>query len=154
MNTLLYSMGDEANDILRSFKLSSDELKKYDTVQAKFDQHFVKKRNVIFERAKFNMRKQEEGEPVDAFVTDLYALAEHCSFGALHDEMIRDRLVVGLLSARLSEKLQLDAELTLEKAITQVRQAEAKKFQQSVIRGEGAGKPDIPVGSVNKRRPY
>ena len=33
------------------------------------------------------MRKQEEGEPVDAFVTDLYALAEHCSFGALHDEM-------------------------------------------------------------------
>ena len=100
------------------------------------------------------MRKQEEGEPVDAFVTDLYALAEHCSFGALHDEMIRERLVVGLLSARLSEKFQLDAELTLEKAITQVRQAEAIKFQQSVIRGEGAGKPDIPVGSVNKRRPY
>ena len=100
------------------------------------------------------MRKREEGEPVDAFVTDLYALAEHCSFGALHDEMIRDRLVVGLLSARLSEKLQLDAELTLEKAITQVRQAEVIKFQQSVIRGEGAGKPDIPVGSVNERRPY
>ena len=154
VNTLLYSMGDEADDILRSFKLSSDELKKYDTVKAKFDQHFVKKRNVIFERAKFNMRKQEEGEPVDAFVTDLYALAEHCSFGALHDEMIRDRLVVGLLSARLSEKLQLDAEFTLEKAITQVRQAEAIKFQQSLIRGEGAGKPDIPVGSVNKRRSY
>ena len=68
--------------------------------------------------------------------------------------MIRDRLVVGLLSARLSEKLQLDAELILEKAITQVRQAEAIKFQQSLIRGEGAGKPDIPVGSVNKWRPY
>ena len=117
MNTLLYSMGDEADDILRSFKLSSDELKKYDTVKAKFDQHFVKKRNVIFERAKFNMRKQEEGEPVDTFVTDLYALAEHCSLGALHDEMIRDRLVVGLLSARLSEKLQLDAELTLERKL-------------------------------------
>ena len=49
MNTLLYSMGDEADDILRSFKLSSDELEKYDTVKAKFDQHFVKKRNVIFE---------------------------------------------------------------------------------------------------------
>ena len=141
MNTLLYSMGDEADDILRSFKLSSDQLKKYDTVKAKFDQHFVKKRNVIFERAKFNMRKQEEGEPVDTFVTDLYALTEHCSFGALHDEMLRDRLVVGLLSVRLSEKLQLDAELTLEKAITQVHQAEAIKFHQSVIRGEGAGNP-------------
>ena len=115
MNMLLYSMGDEADDILRSFKLSSDKLK-YDMVKAKFDQHFVKKRNVIF-------------EPVDAFVTDLFALAEHCSFCALHDELIRDRLVVRLLSARLSEKVQLDAELTLEKAITQVRQAEAIKFQ-------------------------
>ena len=28
MNMLLYSMGDEADDIVRSFKLSSDELKK------------------------------------------------------------------------------------------------------------------------------
>ena len=49
VNTLLYSMGDEADDILRSFKLSSDELKKYDTVKAKFDQHFFKKRNVILQ---------------------------------------------------------------------------------------------------------
>ena len=39
--------------------------------------------------------------------------------------MSRDRLVVGLLSASLSEELQLDPDLTLEKAITQVRQAEA-----------------------------
>ncbi len=46
---------------------------------------------------------------MDTFVTDLYALAEHCSYGDLHDEMIRDRLVVGL---RYSERLQLDAELT------------------------------------------
>ena len=62
---------------------------------------------------------------MDSFVTDLYALSEHCSYGDLHDEMIMDRLVVGLWSAKLSEKLQLDAELTLEKAVTQVRQAEA-----------------------------
>ena len=113
----------------------------------------MKKRNVIYERAKFNMRKQAEGESVDSFVTDLYALAEHCSYGDLHDEMIRDRLVVGLRSAKLSEKLQLDAELTLEKAVTQVRQAEAIKLQQSVLRGEGAVKPDIPVGFVNKGKP-
>ena len=49
---------------------------------------------------------------MDAFITDLYALAEHCGYNALHDEMIRDRLVVGLKEATLSEKLQLDAELT------------------------------------------
>ena len=34
--------------------------------------------------------------------------------------MIRDRIVVGLHDAKLSETLQLDAELTLEKAVTKV----------------------------------
>ena len=46
--------------------------------------------------------------------------------------MIRDRIVVGLRDAHLSEKLQLEADLTLDKAVTQARQAEAVKQQQSL----------------------
>ena len=61
------------------------------------------------------------------FITALHALAEHCNFGVLTDEMIRDRIVVGLQDAKLSEKLQLDAELTLSKAINQARQSKAVK---------------------------
>ena len=135
VNTLIYYMGDEADDVLRSFRLSEEERKQYATVKQKFDNHFVKKRNVIYERAKFNMRKQESGESVDAFITDLYALAEYCEYGALHYEMIRDRLVVGLSDSRLSEKLQLIADLTLDKALVRVRQEESVKKQQSIIRG-------------------
>ena len=46
---------------------------------------------------KFNMRRQEEGEPVDLFIPLLsYPLAEHCNYCDLHDEMIQDRIVVGL----------------------------------------------------------
>ena len=37
VNTLLYSMGDEADDILRSFRLSEEDAKKYDNVKSKFD---------------------------------------------------------------------------------------------------------------------
>ena len=70
-------MGDQADDILRSFNLSKEDAKKYTTVKDKFDSHFIKRRNVIFERAKFNMRKQEDGESVDSFITALYELAEH-----------------------------------------------------------------------------
>ena len=153
VNTLIYTIGDEADDILRSFKLSEEDKKKYSVVKDKFEKHFVKRRSIIFERAKFNMRKQEEGESVDSFITDLYALAEHCGYNALHDEMIRDRLVVGLRDASLSEKLQLDAELTLDKAVTRVHQDEAVKKHQSVLRGEGAVKPEAPVGTVHKARP-
>ena len=118
MNTLIYSIGDDADDILRSFGLTEGESSRYEVVKDKFQSHFIKKRNVIYERAKFNMRTQVKGEPVDTFITALYGLAEHCAYGDLHDELIRDRIVVGLQDAKLSEKLQLDPTLTLEKAIT------------------------------------
>ena len=111
MNMLIYSMGDEADDILRSFSLSVEEQKSYATVKAKFDSHFTKRRNVIFECTRFNMCRQEEGEPVNTFITALYSLAEHCGYGALHDEMIRDRIVIGIRNAQQAEKLQLDSDL-------------------------------------------
>ena len=72
VSTLLYTMGADADEILRSFRLSEADQKIYKTVKVKFDSHFVKKHNIIYERAKFNMRKQEEGEPIDVFITDLY----------------------------------------------------------------------------------
>ena len=134
ISTLIYSMGDEANDILSSFTMSDDDREKYDAVKAKFEGHFIIKRNVIFERAKFNLRVQKEGESADNFITDLYTLAEHCQFGALHDELIRDRIVVGLRDKALSEKLQLESSLTLEKAINQARQKELIRQQQEIIR--------------------
>ena len=83
VNTLIYCKGDRADDILRSFKLSAEDAKKYQVVKDEFEGHFVKRRNVISERAKFNSRKQEPGEPVDAFITALYALAEHCNYGTV-----------------------------------------------------------------------
>ena len=51
--------------------------------------------------------------------------------------MIRDRIVVGLRDAKLSENLQLDPDLTLEKAVTKARQAEAVKEQEPLVRGSG-----------------
>ena len=68
---------------------------------------------------------QKEGELVDNFITDLYSLAEHCNFDTLHDELICDHNVVGIRDKDVSEKLHLEAELTLERAINQIRQKEA-----------------------------
>ena len=117
--------------------MTSDDRKKYDAVKAKFEGHFIIKRNVIFERARFNLRVQKENEPVDTFITDLFTLAQHCNYGNLHDEMVRDRIVVGLKDKSFSEKLQLEAELTLENAINQARQRELVRQQQGITRQEG-----------------
>ena len=93
------------------------------------------KSTAIYERACFNRRSQQPGESVESFITGLHTLAEHCQFGAPREELIRDRIVVGILDAKLSESLQLDAELTLAKAMTKVRQSAAVKKQQPVLRG-------------------
>ena len=99
-----------------------------------FDQHFVGVHNVIFERAKFNKRCQEVGESAENFITSVHKLAEHCNYGVLHEEMIRDRIVVGIRDAKLSERLQLNPKLDLATAILQVRQHEEVKKQQAVLR--------------------
>ena len=83
ISTMIYCTGIEADDIFKSFTFAEGDEKKYANVKEKFDQHFIIKRNVIFEHAKFKMRTQEPSEPVDAFITDLYYLSEHCEFGAL-----------------------------------------------------------------------
>nr|XP_058955629.1 uncharacterized protein LOC131782908 [Pocillopora verrucosa] len=63
-------------------------------------------------------------------------LTEHCNFGTLRDEMIRDRILIGFIDAKLSEKLQLDQELTQPKAIKQAQQRKAVKIQQTLMRSD------------------
>ena len=130
------SMGPKADDVFQSFRLSEADGKKYKTVKDKFDDYFTVRRNTIHERAKFNRRRQGETESVDEFITDLYALAKYCQYGELQDELIRDRIVVSIQDVQLSEKRQMEPELTLERAVTLARQSECIKIQQSTVRGE------------------
>lgn len=69
---MIYCMGVEADDIFKSFIFAEGEEKNCEKVKEKFEQYFIIKRNVLFERAKSSMRKQEPGEPFDVFITDLY----------------------------------------------------------------------------------
>ena len=135
VNTLLYCLGEEAEDVLASTNPSREETQAYDAVMLKFDSFFKIRKNVIFERARFNRRKQLGGESAEQYITHLYQLAENCDYGELKSEMIRDRLVVGIKDSALSENLQIDADLTLEKAKKRIRQREAVQEQQQLLKG-------------------
>ena len=65
---------------------------------------------------------------MDVFITALYTLSEHCNYSSLREEMIRDRIVVGIRNAQLLEKLQLDSQLTLATAVVQVRQSNSSNL--------------------------
>ena len=90
ISTLLYCLGEDAEDVLSSTNISTEDRKKYDCVVTAFQDFFKVRKNVIFERARFNLRIQEEGESVEQFITSLYTLAEDCAYGELKSEMICD----------------------------------------------------------------
>ena len=104
----MYLLGDKADDILSSFQLTVEQAANYNTVKTKFDGYFAIRKNVIYERAVFNKSVQLPNEPVEDFILALHCLVEHCNFGAPKEEMIRDRLAVGLADVALSERLQMD----------------------------------------------
>ena len=95
-------LGEEAEDILVSTNISEDQRKQYVAVLSKFDGFFRVRKNVIIERAKFNRRSQLLDEPAEQFIASLYNLAADCNFGDLKDQLIRDRIVVGIRNQTLS----------------------------------------------------
>ena len=132
VSTLLYCMGQDAEETLASTNITATDREQYHRVLAQFDSFYKVRRNVIFERAKFNRRTQQRVESVEQFITALYHLAETCEHGALRDEMLRDRIVVGITDSSLSERLQMIKDLTL------VRQREAVHEQQLTLKGQSS----------------
>ncbi len=156
VNTLIYTMGDEAEDILTSLRLTLEHLSEYNTVIERPNEHFVVRRNLIFEHAQFNMWQQEAGQSADNFIPALHWLAEHCGYGQFYSEIIWDRLVVGLrLDNRLPEQLQMDPMLTLEKAVIRTRQSELVKKQQEELKANFKSDCNKNVDIIHaQQRPY
>ena len=81
-DTFLYIMGPESDKIFHSLKFNvvngtpeSDE--NFETLTRKFDEYFVVKKNVIYERSLFQNRKQVQGETVEEFYRALRDLVRH-----------------------------------------------------------------------------
>ena len=87
------------------------------------------RKNITFERHKFNIRNQEENESIDQYVTVLRTLAATCEFQTLHDGLIRDRIVCGIRNQTIKERLLRESELTLQKTLDICRASEVSPKQ-------------------------
>nr|CAI5835582.1 unnamed protein product [Callosobruchus analis] len=113
IDILLYIMGEEAEEIILQLE---KEPANFQEALTSLDKFFIPRRNIIYERYKFNLRVQKPGESVDAFITSLHSLAEHCNYGTLKEELIRDRIVAA--------ERQLKETLTLQQCVLEAKQAE------------------------------
>ena len=105
---------------------------------------------MIFERARFNKRKQLDGETAKKYITVLYDLIKTCEYGDLKEQMLRDRLVVGIRDTSISQKLQMNAKLTLEDA-KEIRQREAVREQSQQL--QTADNSSHSMGEVSRPTP-
>ena len=90
--------------------------KTYDQLTLLLKNHLNPKPNVIVERYKFNIRTRKQAEAVSSFITELRRLSRDCEYNDAGNDMIRDRLVVGINDINIQRKLLSEVNLTLEKA--------------------------------------
>ena len=112
---------------------STQNVKENDILQGvvgKFKVHLEAKKNPIMVAAKFDRRRQTQGEMFDSFVTDLKLLARGL-------EMMRNAITCKSLDERVRQCcLEESKNLTLEMAIDISRMFEATKDGMQVMPGE------------------
>lgn len=86
------------------------------------------------------MRTQQHGQTIDAYVTALHTLSEHCEYENLRERLVRARIVLGVQDGKLREKLMMIQWLTLIKAVEIARHWETVKRQQGGLQGDGKAK--------------
>jgi len=137
-NALLL-MGSESVPIYDQFVFNEDvpaERKTLENVLTMFGKHCEPVKNITYERVKFNSMKQGEMS-IHQFITTLQSQADVCEYGQMRDELVRDRIVVGVRDMKLREYL-IDVEnLTLSSCIQKAKQyishhEQIKKMDESV----------------------
>ena len=83
VSTLLYCLSEEAEDVLMSTNIAAEDRVKYGPVLKKLNECFKVRKNVIFERARFNGRNQLQGESAEQNITILYNMVESCEYAGL-----------------------------------------------------------------------
>ena len=79
--------------------------KSYDELVKVLSDYFNPKPSTIVQCFRFNTRVRESRESVGSYVAALKSLAEFGDYGAMLDEMVRDRIVCGINNARIQSRL-------------------------------------------------
>ena len=99
---LLIWVWEKGHNIRNTWTLSADEAKKLKTYFDKYKEYVSPKSNEVF--AHFMLESKTEVSHLKAFVTDLKLLVQDCAYND-SDQMVRDRIVLGINNSHIREKL-------------------------------------------------
>jgi hypothetical protein len=115
-SVFLSTVGAQTYKILRSLSNNKPLEKTYEELKQLLTQHLQPRPNVIAQRYKFFERYRAPNESVSEYLAELGKLSEFCEFGDKLDEYLRDRLVCGIRSEKILQKLLSIQDLTLKNA--------------------------------------
>ena len=94
---LLHCIGDKAKEIYNTltFDAVGDNMN-YEKIMEKFEAYLAPRKNITFSRYNFLIYRQEEGQDFNQYHTEMKRLSSDCELGTLHDELLRDMLIIGL----------------------------------------------------------
>jgi len=87
----------------------------------------------VFEAYVFNKIKQEEGESIDQFLIIDRLQTKNCNFGQQENKMVREKIVIGISSEKMREKLLSTANASSENVIATCRESEIASRQAAEI---------------------
>lgn len=144
---LLHYLGEEAMTIYNTFTFEKQEENKIEILLNKFEQYFVPRKNLTYERYKFFTCKQGE-QTIEQFVKQLKTYAQQCEFKELTDDLVKTMLICGMKDDALREKLLQNEDKQLAKVIEACVIWENTKMQSTAIAEKNESKA---VDGINVR---
>ena len=136
---LLTVIGSKAYSLLRNLLAPAKPADKdFDEIVQVLQNHLSPKPLIIAERFKFHRRNQGENESVAQYLAELRKLSENCQFGEYLEQALRDRLVCGLVSEKIQQRLLSEAELSLKKAFEIAQSMETAHRETREMRASGS----------------
>ena len=106
---------------------------------------------MVYERYLFNSSTQGPDEGIDEFVNRLRKQASSCKFGTLTDEMICNRIVIGLQDRNTKLRLLKEEDLDLNKTVNICRASEIASSQLQSMKLDQTGEQVNAMGTQAKR---
>ncbi|KAK9702525.1 hypothetical protein QE152_g29873 [Popillia japonica] len=127
VDSMLLHMGAQLNKLLDTINVVDDDWNSYTKMKSLFENHYIKKANIIYKRSKFNTRAQKEGETAQEFIAAIIQLSKTCNYGTMTEELVRDR----------------ESNLTLNECKMKIMQHEKIKLENKSMRNGLNSREDV-----------
>ena len=145
----LHVAGPEAQKVYANMEVEPSDRDKITPLTQAFREYCMGKANITVTRYKFNNSNQK-GETISAYINELKDQVRYCAYGDMEESLLCDRIINGVRSNKLRNKLLQTAELNLAKC---VNICDLSEFDAKQLKEEQDVKEEVELDYVRQGRP-